>query len=188
MIKRFRYGFTIVELLVVIVVIGILAAVTIVAYNGIQTRAENTKTVSAIEQYANALRIYQSDNGEFPLISYNTFLFYCVAESGSCAAMSGSGADCGNLGAVSSNSVLNGQIKTVLSKIPEVSGQTLACQTKTVKGAFYYTIGSGSRNVYVVYYLKGDQPCTTPAASTQYARTFYSDGGTTACSLEFKPI
>ena len=32
-------GFTIVELLIVIVVISILAAITIVAYNGVQERA-----------------------------------------------------------------------------------------------------------------------------------------------------
>lgn len=37
-IKR-QTGFTIVELLIVIVVIGILAAITIVAYNGVQNRA-----------------------------------------------------------------------------------------------------------------------------------------------------
>lgn len=36
-------GFTIVELLVVIVVIGILAAITIVSYNGIQGRAQTAK-------------------------------------------------------------------------------------------------------------------------------------------------
>ena len=38
--KTSKQGFTIVELLIVIVVIAILAAITIVAYNGIQNRAK----------------------------------------------------------------------------------------------------------------------------------------------------
>ena len=37
--RQTKSGFTIVELLIVIVVIAILAAITIVAYNGIQNRA-----------------------------------------------------------------------------------------------------------------------------------------------------
>lgn len=41
-----RKGFTIVELLIVIVVIGILAAIVIVAYNGVQKRAADAKTVA----------------------------------------------------------------------------------------------------------------------------------------------
>ena len=40
-------GFTIVELLIVIVVIAILAAITIVAYNGIQNRAKASSAQSA---------------------------------------------------------------------------------------------------------------------------------------------
>ena len=40
--KTKNTGFTIVELLIVIVIIGILAAITIVAYNGIQNRANDT--------------------------------------------------------------------------------------------------------------------------------------------------
>lgn len=46
--KKFdNRGFTIVELLIVIVVIAILAAITIVAYNGIQNRAKTSSAQSA---------------------------------------------------------------------------------------------------------------------------------------------
>ena len=38
-----RTGFTIVELLIVIVIIAILAAITIVAYNGLQQRARDSQ-------------------------------------------------------------------------------------------------------------------------------------------------
>ena len=41
-------GFTIVELLIVIVVIAILAAITIVAYNGIQNRAKASSAQAAL--------------------------------------------------------------------------------------------------------------------------------------------
>lgn len=61
-----RRGFTIVELLIVIVVIAILAAITIVAYNGIQQRANNAKTVSAVDAYIKLLDMYKIDNGDFP--------------------------------------------------------------------------------------------------------------------------
>lgn len=40
-------GFTIVELLIVVVIIAILAAITIVAYNGIQNRAKTTAAAGA---------------------------------------------------------------------------------------------------------------------------------------------
>ncbi len=43
-------GFTIVELLIVVVVIAILAAVTIVAYNGIQERARSSSVASLLSQ------------------------------------------------------------------------------------------------------------------------------------------
>jgi type II secretion system protein G len=61
-------GFTIVELLIVIVVIGILAAITIVAYNGIQQRALNTQRKQDIAAVAKALELYFVDNGRYPAV------------------------------------------------------------------------------------------------------------------------
>lgn len=59
-------GFTIVELLIVIVVIGILAAITIVAYNGIQNRGKDAQTDSAVNQIKKALEIYMADESIYP--------------------------------------------------------------------------------------------------------------------------
>lgn len=61
--RKKQAGFTIVELLIVIVVIGILAAITIVAYNGIQERAESTKIVSQATAFVKGLKLYEADLG-----------------------------------------------------------------------------------------------------------------------------
>lgn len=63
-----RQGFTIVELLIVIVVIGILAAIVIVAYTGVQTRARNVARTSEATQVAKLLSAYKAVNGSFPTI------------------------------------------------------------------------------------------------------------------------
>ena len=59
-------GFTIIELLIVIVVIAILAAITIVAYNGIQQRARDSQRASDMAVLQKALEMYYADNGEYP--------------------------------------------------------------------------------------------------------------------------
>lgn len=59
-------GFTIVELLIVIVVIAILAAISIVAYNGIQERARDSQRVQDVKTIAKALEMYYLDNNTFP--------------------------------------------------------------------------------------------------------------------------
>jgi prepilin-type N-terminal cleavage/methylation domain-containing protein len=67
-----RVGFTIVELLIVVVVIAILAAITIVAYNGIQNRAKASAAQSAASQAAKKVALWQVDNpGQSP--DQNTF-------------------------------------------------------------------------------------------------------------------
>lgn len=61
--RKTTSGFTIVELLIVIVVIAILAAITIATYNGIQQRARDAIRKQDLAQIAKALKIYSVDNG-----------------------------------------------------------------------------------------------------------------------------
>ncbi|MEP7204911.1 MAG: prepilin-type N-terminal cleavage/methylation domain-containing protein [Candidatus Saccharibacteria bacterium] len=61
-----RSGFTIVEMLVVIVVIAILAAVTIVSYNGAQQKALSASLISDLSSAATKLQLYQVDNSAYP--------------------------------------------------------------------------------------------------------------------------
>ena len=58
-----RNGFTLVELLIVIVVIAILAAISIVAYNGIQERAQSVEIVTRANAYIKGLKLWEADTG-----------------------------------------------------------------------------------------------------------------------------
>ena len=59
-------GFTIVELLIVIVVIGILAAITIVAFNGVQNRGKASSAQSAANAVVKKLEAWNSVQGSYP--------------------------------------------------------------------------------------------------------------------------
>ncbi len=61
-----KNGFTIVELLIVILVIAILATIGIVAYNGIQQRARDSKRASDAKSIIKALEAYRAVNDTFP--------------------------------------------------------------------------------------------------------------------------
>ncbi len=61
-----RSGFTLVELLVVIVVIAILASISIVAYQGIQSRARDTQHLQDVKTIAKAMEMYYADKGVYP--------------------------------------------------------------------------------------------------------------------------
>lgn len=59
-------GFTIVELLVVIVVIGILAAITIVSYSGIRNRAVIASMQSDLSNASTQFKMFHIENGYYP--------------------------------------------------------------------------------------------------------------------------
>jgi general secretion pathway protein G len=61
-----RTGFTIVELLVVIVVIGVLSVIVVVSYIGIRDRAMTSLFVSNLNSISKYLFMYQLENGVYP--------------------------------------------------------------------------------------------------------------------------
>lgn len=91
-------GFTIVELLIVVVVIAILAAITIVSFNGIQNRAYDSTVQNDLKQSFTQFQNFYSLEGRVPFgmgeISSNftiarasygggdNFLIYCWGDDG----------------------------------------------------------------------------------------------------------
>ena len=59
-------GFTLVELLIVIVIIGILAAISLVTYNGVQQRANLASVQQDMNNIVKKLEIYNVENGSYP--------------------------------------------------------------------------------------------------------------------------
>lgn len=102
--KQKQAGFTIVELLIVIVVIGILAAITIVAFNGVQGRAHDASVQSDLRNAKTQLQVVFSDTGRYPYPPTASIglkpqrsayakdrnnYYYCVNSDGSRFALSG---------------------------------------------------------------------------------------------------
>lgn len=69
--RQKQTGFTIVELLIIIVVIAILATISIMAYNGIQVRTRDSMRTDTIAKIKNALELYKIGHGQYPSATAN---------------------------------------------------------------------------------------------------------------------
>ena len=150
--RKSRSGFTIVELLIVIVVIAILAAISIVAYTGIQTRAYNTKVISGTSQYQKAFQAYKAVNGTYPSMGG------CLGSNypnNNCWA----GSADGTVGPI--HNAVNATLDSLLSEFvpnkPEVSSELiLIAFIPQYRGGLAYMPGDGTYGYRLVYYLKGN--------------------------------
>lgn len=68
-LKQRNQGFTIVELLIVIVVIGILALLVITTYGGIQQKARNSQRQADIQAIQTQLEAFHSEQGYYPALA-----------------------------------------------------------------------------------------------------------------------
>ena len=67
--KKTMSGFTLIEILIVVFIIGIIAGITLVTYNGVQARARNSQTLSAANQWVKILKTYQLRNHRYPSVA-----------------------------------------------------------------------------------------------------------------------
>jgi len=185
-------GFTIVELLVVVVVIAILAGITVVAFDNIQQRAASARVIATVDAYSKALKIYHIQNGRFP--SYGTTWGACLGgtaqypatadfPAGACTRYTNS------MGSVShdyASDNFNNEIKTVLSSMPDVTlkiaKEDYGGGASTMYRGIYYEHQNNSGGTYpdwayVEYVVSGKVPCPN-AYSTRYK----ADGNVTFCS------
>lgn len=140
-------GFTIIELLIVIVIIAILAAITLVAYSSIQQRANNAVVKTAAAQTLKLITAYISTNGVYP----NT--------SGGCAVLAGNTGHCSS-GTANNNGLQSGLVNqlaaigTVPPSVPVVDPNYNGIlydynASRTMNGIaapailYYYLQGSG---------------------------------------------
>lgn len=68
-LKRKESGFTIVELLIVIVVIGILAALVVTTFSGVQKKARDSERQTDINAIHGQVEAYYAQNGKYPTIT-----------------------------------------------------------------------------------------------------------------------
>lgn len=68
-LQRKEKGFTIVELLIVIVVIGILAALVITTFSGVQRRARNTERETDVKSIHGQVEAFYAQTGRYPSLA-----------------------------------------------------------------------------------------------------------------------
>src|SRR3989344_5865679 len=64
--KNNKKGFTLIEILIVISVIGILASIVLVNLGGFRSRGRDARRISDLRTIQNALELYYANGGEYP--------------------------------------------------------------------------------------------------------------------------
>jgi len=185
-------GFTIVELLIVIVIIGILAAIVIVAYTGIQSRAVNASMLAAFDQDEKALVAYAEEYGDYPQPTDvdsdpgtgNTYV--CLEEPADLPATSllPAGA-CATedyvTNAVSSH--INSELKKIITNIPNAANYTVSMTSASLSIRGIFLQYDSEATPALGYYVAGHQTTCGRGTPAEF------DGeNITACILRLQPV
>jgi prepilin-type N-terminal cleavage/methylation domain-containing protein len=149
-VNRNRSGFTIVELLIVIVVIAVLAAISIVTYRGISERAESTKVINQASAYIKGLKLIRAETGERPV--YNT----CIAPQSE-TTVSGSDRVCPAATYWKSDAYWSPSVNEKLAEYSGIATPVLSRYNNTSKpaGLMWFLENYYNDNRSVLYYTVG---------------------------------
>lgn len=172
-ISRRTTGFTIVELLIVIVVIAILAAVTVTAFNGVSNRAQASKAGSAVASFQKLLEMHKAQHGGYPDPGTGAPNMACVGQVSDYPAADGFDAgECDNE-ANTTNLAVSTQLNNALSpytssmpsgRLPPQYWDNEYPEYGKVRGVTYRYYGASQ---YAIYYsLPGIQQC--PRGTTSH--------------------
>ncbi len=176
-----QHGFTIVELLIVIVVIGILAAITIVAFNGVQQRAQTNRTVSAFSSWVKILRLYKADTGGWPTGWTCLGEGYLYGESGTDTTGTAQCRFTTGTGYVMQTSFNNKIAPYVTGTLPTPTFTTAVNSATDWRRGLFYAYGGGSgTDVYIDAVYPGVQSACPTIDGVTGNRAIW--GGNTKCN------
>ena len=170
-------AFTIVELVVVIVVIGILASITVVGYRFVVRDAKNAAIETTASSYIDALKVYYAKHGKYPLegdmeAASVSSPMICLGDVGSyknpengCWWQN----DTTKLGGTLSNK-FDSEIRKIIDKQPRFKAECLTGWGGCRRGiVFVYSAGDhgmgggyavdGRARTFLAYYLHGKTNC-----------------------------
>lgn len=177
-------GFTIVELLVVIVVLGVLSSVVVVAYGGIQERARNATLQAAMDTLEKGLTLYSKTNGgypdptELPVDPVAQVAVACMqpTSSGWLAQSGLSASQCYVSGGsapsyVGYSTVVRQALLTQISAIPDTNDIITSTSSNTAFRGVMYQYQRTTGQAVLMYYVPGNQSCGRAAKSTVSGQT-----------------
>ncbi len=157
-------GFTLIEILVVITIIGILSAVVFSALNDARARSRNATYISQVREYQKALALYYSERGSYP-----------GSGAWGCVGTGYPGGICWNSSGYNESNSTSVALRTALgpyideSKIPGPSDRTY--------GPMYRTNSAGYDLIVI---LEGEVSC--PVGTKQTAPEYVA-AGITRCNV-----
>jgi prepilin-type N-terminal cleavage/methylation domain-containing protein len=153
-------GFTLIELMVVISIIGMLAALTLVVISNARIKSRDTKRVADIRQVISGLELYFNDCGSYPIyataIKFDSTYNLYHGTSATCGTNAGDSTVNGGLGTTSGTrgTVYVQQMPTAITPADGATCQAAATPPAgAIANDFHY---AGSLTTYTITFCLGN--------------------------------